>query len=91
MCSGDVQIVDLDGYLREDRLDEAPSSGLSSGIRKFDANQELGRSHRRYDDVVIVARELLEVTLAALCGDENTCVENQSFQRDSSSVSESLI
>ena len=56
--SGDVEVVDFNGYLREDRFNEAAPSGFSSGIRQLDANQEFGRCHGGDDDVVIIAGDL---------------------------------
>ena len=87
MRSRHLEVVQLNRNLVENGLNEGLPSRSASPVSQFDANEQLGHRYRRYHDVIVVAGQSFEVPVTSFCRNQDSRVEDQSFQRDASSVS----
>jgi hypothetical protein len=83
-----LEIVGLDRERGEHVLDESGTALLRLAMREFDPDEKLGGSDRRDRDVIVVGDDRIEGGRRALGGNESRRVENQPFQRRSSTASD---
>lgn len=86
MSARHIEVVGLDRDLGDDRLDKVLPRASSPSVRQLNPNQQFGGGYSGYDDIVLIGNQTIQACGTALGRDQDARVEDQSFQRSPSSV-----